>query len=991
MKLKFDSSLQYQMDAINSVVDLFEGQPICNSEFTVRASIDGAGTEGKLVSETGIGNRLDNNYIDEEDISGNLKLVQEKNFIPYSGPLKAGNYNFDIEMETGTGKTYVFLRTIFELNKKYGFTKFVIVVPSVAIKEGTIKSIDIMKEHFKGLYNNVIFNKIVYDSKNLNSMKDFAVSNDIRIMVMTIQAFNKNTNVIHNNNEKTDGYKPIKFIQDTSPIVIIDEPQTTISTAKAKKAVEDLNPLFTLRYSATPKNVENLIYRLNSVDAYEQNLVKEIEVASIETIDNHNNAYLNLLSVDNSKSPITAKIEIEAKKGNDIERKIVTVRQGDSLYTLSGRRAVYENYDVKDINAKIGAESVDFTIKDPIYLGEVRGSADDDLIKRLQIRKTIEEHIAKEVKLKEKGIKVLSLFFIDKVVNYRVYDKNGNYSNGKFATWFEEEFLRVANRKEYKDYFKDKNIKEMAKEVHNGYFAMDKVKGVKGKTMMVDTAESSESKNEDTYNLIMKDKEKLLSFDSKLSFIFSHSALREGWDNPNVFQICTLNETKSENKRRQEIGRGLRLSVNQDGERIRDKDINILTIMANESYEQFAKELQKEYEKEGLKFGVIEENTFFYTCKSIITDENGKEEKEYIGNEQSRVLYKFLEDNKYIDKKGKVQDSLKEKLKAKSLILPEEFKNVEEQVIATLKKVAGNLNIKNRADRKIVSINKRRYLSEEFKELWEKIKYHTTYSVEFDSEKLVEDCASAINKELEIQAPKYRYSKAKLKKDVSGISGIEDIEGTEEIEEAIYNLPDILTYLQNETGLTRKSIIKILKNSGKLEDFKVNPQKFMDEVAKIINRRKKFLIVDGIKYEKLGNYYAQELFDSEELTGYFDKNMLKAEKSIYDYVVYDSNVEENFANELELSSRVKVYAKLPNWFKIETPLGSYNPDWAVYIEKNNEDKLYFVFETKGSLLAENRRAVENGKIECGKKHFKALDTEAKFKEAVSFKEFIKTI
>lgn len=991
MKLKFDSSLQYQMDAINSVINLFKGQPVCNSEFTVRASIDGAGTEGKLVSETGIGNRIDNNYIDDEDISKNLKLVQEKNFIPYSGPLRAGNYNFDIEMETGTGKTYVFLRTIFELNKKYGFTKFVIVVPSVAIKEGTIKSIDIMKEHFKTLYNNVIFDKIVYDSKNLGSMKDFAVSNNIRIMVMTIQAFNKNTNVIHNSNEKTDGYKPIKFIQDTKPIVIIDEPQTTISTAKAQKAVDDLNPLFTLRYSATHKSVENLIYRLNSVDAYEQNLVKEIEVASIETIDNHNNAYLKLISVDNSKSPITAKIEIEVKKGNDVERKIVTVRQGDSLYTLSGRRAVYEDYDVKDINAKVGAECVEFTVKDPIYLGEARGSADDDLIKRLQIRKTIEEHLEKEITLRKKGIKVLSLFFIDKVVNYRIYDNNGNYSNGKFAAWFEEEFIRVASRKKYSEHFKGQDIKALAKEIHNGYFAMDKVKGAKGKTMMVDTKESSETKNEDTYNLIMKDKEKLLSFDSKLSFIFSHSALREGWDNPNVFQICTLNETESHNKKRQEIGRGLRLCVNQDGERVHNREDNILTIMANESYEEFAKKLQKDYEEEGIKFGIIDENTFFYTCKSIITHDDGKEEKEYIGNEKSRVLYKFLEENKYIDKKGKVQDSLKEKLKAKSLVLPEEFNDVEEQIIETLKKVAGNLNIKNRADRKKVSINKRRYLSEEFKELWEKIKHHTTYSVEFDSENLIDDCASAINRDLKVVAPRYIYSKAKLKKDVSGISGIEAAGDTEEIEDARYELPDILTYLQNETGLTRKSIIKILKKSSRLEDFKVNPQKFMDEVAKIINRRKKFLIVDGIKYEKLGDYYAQELFDSEELTGYFNKNMLKAEKSIYDYVVYDSNVEENFANELEASSRVKVYAKLPNWFKIETPLGSYNPDWAVYIEKNNEDKLYFVFETKGSLLSEDRREVENGKIECGKKHFKALDTEAKFKEAVSFKEFIKII
>ena len=983
MKLKFEDKLEYQRKGINAVVGLFEGQPVCNSEFTVKTLTDEAGTEGKLITATGIGNRL---MIDEEDISKNLKTIQEGNYIPHSGALKKNNYNFDVEMETGTGKTYVFLRTIFELNKKYGFTKFVIVVPSIAIKEGTIKSLTIMREHFKGLYNNVIFNSAVYESKNINSIKQFAVSTNIEIMIMTIQSFNKNTNVINNTHEKTDGLRPLQFIQDTSPIVIIDEPQTTISTDIAKKAIEDLNPLFTLRYSATHRDIENLVYSLNSIDAYEQGLVKEIEVASIETIDNHNSAYLNLISVDNTKSPMTAKIEVEAKKGSEVEKKIIIVRQGSDIYELSGNRDVYDGYFIKDICAKKGYESIDFTTKDSIYLGEVRGTADDELIKRLQIRKTIEEHLRKEKEFKSNNIKVLSLFFIDKVANYREYDEKGNPLKGKYAKWFEEEFKRAIQKEEYQEEYKGLDLDELVNSIHNGYFSKDK-KGFK------DTSGKSNA-DEDTFNLIMKDKEKLLSFSSKLKFIFSHSTLKEGWDNPNIFQICTLNETKSKYKKRQEIGRGLRLCVNQDGDRVRDKNINILTVMANESYETFAKGLQKEYEEEGVKFGIIEENAFYYVCKSIIQNSNGEEEKVYLGNEKSKELFKFLKDENFIDKTGKVQDTLKEELKAKTLELPKEFKEIEKPIIEILKKVSGGLNIKNRSDRKVVKISKR-FEDEDFKNLWNKIKHKTTYSVDFNSEALINDCSQKIEEELVVQRASYRYSKGKLEKDVSGVHGGLEMAGDiEEIDYLEYDLPDILSYLQNETGLTRNTIIEILTKCNRLDDFKLNPQKFMDEVAKIVNKSKKLLIVDGIKYEKTGESYLQQQFVNKELIGYLNKNMIESKKSVYDYVIYDSNIERDFTKELEASELVKVYAKMPKWFKIDTPLGSYNPDWAVYIKKNNEEKLYFVLETKGSLDDDERRGSENAKIACGKKHFIAIDEERdeiSLKVAVTFKEFIKTI
>ena len=984
MKLKFDKNLEYQQQAIASVVDLFRGQTPMQTNFTVSAY---SGQIGIFDTKNGIGNRLE---LDEEEILKNLQEIQLRNGLPQTKVLKAGGYDFDIEMETGTGKTYVYLRTIFELHKNYGFSKFIIVVPSIAIKEGVYKSLEITKEHFKELYDNTIYNYFVYDSNKLEQVRSFAVSDNIEIMVINIDAFRKSftdptkeskANIIHRANDRLNGMKPIELIQETRPIVIIDEPQSVDTTPKAKEAIKSLNPLCTLRYSATHVEKHNLIYRLDAVDSYNLGLVKQIEVAGFTTKDYHNNAYLKLLSVDNKKSPITAKIEMDVKdKKGEVKRKAVIVKRGDDLYDKSNGRDVYEGYIVSEIYCEEGNEYVAFTSKpDILRIGKPIGDVDDMAIKEQQIRKTIEEHLNKELVLNKMGIKVLSLFFIDRVANYRYYDENGNPQKGIYAKLFEKHYNELIRLPKYNTLFKDIDLDTAAEEVHNGYFSTDK-KGV-----YKDTSGST-TDDEDAYNLIMKDKERLLSFDTKLRFIFSHSALREGWDNPNVFQICTLNETKSEVKKRQEIGRGLRLCVNQDGERQYGFSINTLTVMANESYEEFAEALQKEYETEnGIRFGIVETHLF---ANIPVKHEDGS--VKYLGQEASEAIFKGFLDNGYIDEKGKVQDKLKIAIKENKLIVPEEYESVRTEITALARKVCSGLNIKNNNDKKTVKLNKQVYLNPEFKELWDRIKYKTTYSVEFDSEKLISECCNEMQRSLSVSSAKLIYTKAGLDISAGGVVAEESDRYAVVLDNLQNNLPDIIAYLQNETNLTRKTIAEILLRSKTLHLFKKNPQRYMEQVAQIITAKMRHMIVDGIKYTKIGDdeYYAQELFEAEELTGYLYKNMMESKKSVYEYVVYDSANEESFAKSFEDNERVKLYAKLPGWFTIPTPLGSYNPDGAVLIEADGKDKLYFVLETKADTTFDALRPTESAKIKCGKKHFEALGNEVTFEDVDDFKEFI---
>lgn len=984
MKLQFDKNLEYQQQAIASVVDLFNGQTPMQTNFTVSAY---NGQIGLFDSGNGIGNRLE---LDEEEILKNLQEVQLRNGLPQTKTLKAGNYDFDVEMETGTGKTYVYLRTILELHKNYGFSKFIIVVPSIAIKEGVYKSLQITEEHLKGLYDNTIYNYFIYDSGNLEQVRSFAVSNNIEIMIINIDAFRRSfsdptkeskANIIHRTNDRLNGMKPIELIQETRPFVIIDEPQSVDTTPKAKEAIKSLNPLCILRYSATHVEKHNLVYKLDAVDSYNLGLVKQIEVAGFATKDYHNNAYLKLLSVNNKKTPITARIEMDVKDNKgEVKRTAVTVKRGDDLYDKSKGRDVYEGYIISEIYCEEGNEYVAFTSKpDILRIGKPIGDVDDLAVKEQQIRKTIEEHLNKELVLNKQGVKVLSLFFIDRVANYRYYDENGNPQKGIYATLFEKHYNDLIRQPKYNSLFKDIDLDTAAEEVHNGYFSADK-KGV-----LKDTNGSTQD-DEDAYSLIMKDKERLLSFDTKLRFIFSHSALREGWDNPNVFQICTLNETKSEVKKRQEIGRGLRLCVNQDGERLQGFSINTLTVMANESYEEFAEALQKEYETEtGIRFGIVETHLF---ANIPVKHEDGS--VKYLGQQASEAIFKGFLDNGYIDEAGKVQDKLKVAIKDNSLIVPVEYESVKTEISALARKVCGGLNIKNNDDRKSIKLNKQVYLDPEFKNLWDRIKYKTTYSVDFDSEELIEDCCKAMQSSLSVSSAKLIYTKAGLDISAGGIVAEESDRYAVGLDNVQESLPDIIAYLQNETNLTRKTIVEILLRSKTLHLFKKNPQRYMEQVAQIITAKMRHMIVDGIKYTKIGDdeYYAQELFETEELSGYLYKNMIESRKSVYEYVVYDSANEENFAKSFEQNERVKMYAKLPSWFAIPTPLGSFNPDWAVLIEVDGKDKLYFVLETKGDITSDALRPKESAKIKCGKKHFEALGNEVAFEEIDSFEEFI---
>lgn len=967
MRLHFEPNLDYQHTAIESVCDLFRGQETCRTEFTVtRDALAAQQTMAFAQNDLGIGNRL---QLLDDELLANLGDIQIRNGLRPSASLASGD--FTVEMETGTGKTYVYLRTIFELNRRYGFTKFVIVVPSVAIKEGVYKTLQITEEHFRALYANAPCEFFLYDSSKLGQVRNFATSPNIQIMVVTVGAINKkDVNNLYKDTEKTGGEKPIDLIKATRPILIVDEPQSVDGglAGSGKAALGAMNPLCTLRYSATHADKHHMLYRLDAVDAYERKLVKQIEVASLEVEGGHNKGYVKLLSTSNKKGTFSAKVELDMQRGTGVSRETVTVQPGDDLQQIT-RRAVYADCLVQNLGCKAGEEFLELSnLEKPLRPGEAIGDVDSDALKRLMIRRTIEEHLDKELRLRPQGIKVLSLFFIDVVEHYRSYTADGAQVKGKYAVMFEEEYRKAAAKPKYHTLFNEVDLQSDATEVHDGYFSIDK------KGTWTDTAENNQGNRENAeraYNLIMKDKEKLLDFETKLKFIFSHSALREGWDNPNVFQICAIREMGSERARRQTIGRGLRLCVNQQGERLRGFDINTLTVIATEGYEQFAANLQKEIEEDtGIRFGIVEKHQF---AAIPVTDAAGRTTA--LGVPQSEAIWAHLKDAGYVDAKGKVQDALRKALKDGTLQLPEPFHAQLTQVNEVLRKLAGKLDIKNADERRSIKTRQAVLHSEEFQALWNRIKHKTTYRVQFDNEKLVTECAKAIGECPPITKTRVQIRKADLAIGRGGVSSEETtVAAPIIIEETDIELPDLLTDLQDKTQLTRRSLARILTGSVRLDDFKRNPQQFIEMATESINRTKRLAIVDGIRYHRIGedDYYAQELFEQEELTGYL-KNMLAATKSVYEEVVYDSSgVERTFAEQLEKNEAVKVYAKLPGWFKVPTPLGTYNPDWAVLVEKDGAERLYFVVETKSSLFLDELREKESAKIECGKAHFKAL-------------------
>lgn len=868
MKLTFESNLPHQQQAIKSITDLFEGQPLEDSIAAYNLQ-----EKGVLNFINGVCNNL---VLSEDQIRTNLQNVQKNNQIEVAP--KLDGMHFSVEMETGTGKTYVYVRTIYELNKLYGFKKFVIVVPSVAIREGVLKNLEITHEHFQTLYDNTPIHFQVYDSAKVSSLRSFATTNNIAILVINIDSFAKDENIINKPNDKLNGQKPISFIQTTQPIVIVDEPQN-METDKRMGAIDNLKALCTLRYSATHRNHYNLVYRLNPLQAYDLGLVKQIEVDAIIRENAFNDAFLAVESITAAKNKVTAKISINSNEKDAVKKKTVMVQVGSDLYKLSKEREIYANgYIIQGIDA--GNQCITLSNGHIIYKGNSQGGRNDEVMK-FQIRKTIEEHLNKELKLHKLGIKVLSLFFIDKVANYRMYDATDTARKGKFAQWFEEIYKEYINTPQYAV------LKKFSvTETHNGYFSQDnkgKVKDTSGETKADD----------DTYNLIMKDKERLLDINNPLRFIFSHSALREGWDNPNVFQICTLNESRSDIKKRQEIGRGLRLAVDQTGKRIYDRNINRLTVIANESYDDFAKALQKEIEDD---------------CGVAFTGR--------IKNKEARTAVKY--------RKGFEIDPC-------------------------------------------------------FLEIWNKIKQQTTYRVDYKTDELIKSAAQAIKELPEIQKSAIRSTKMHITMTTGEGVGSNYLSDTIASYDYTGTMPDLLGYIQNKTELTRSTINEILKESSRINDISKNPQLFLDLATQAINRTLFDLMIAGIKYQKIGNAeYEMRLFEEQELEVYLNEHfkVTNPSKTIYEELIpLDSKVESQFAKDCESSEHVKFYFKLPNWFKIRTPIGNYNPDWALIFQK--DERIYFVAETKGtgtqSVDLFKLTNDEQMKIKCGEAHFKEFD------------------
>ena len=893
MKLKFKKQ-DFQTDAVNAVVDLFAGQEHTHSTFSVEV-----GGQTNFIGELGFGNAL---RIDNDAVRQNMHAVQKRNHLPLTDD--AAPRQFCIEMETGTGKTYVYTKTIFELHKRYGFTKFIIVVPSVAIREGVYKSFQVTQEHFNQQYDNVSCRFFIYNSAKLSDVRQFATGTNIEIMIINIDAFKKAENVINQAQDRLGGETAMRYIQDTNPIVIIDEPQSVDNTPKAKEAIASLHPLCVLRYSATHREKLNLLYRLTPVDAYQMGLVKQISVSSNQVTGGFNQPYVKLLSVSNEKG-FKAKIELDIRdKKGVVSRKSKDVKPGADLFLLSGQRELYEGYTVAGIDCTPGYEHIEFGNTEEVALGKAIGDVDENMIKRAQIRRTIEVHLDKELRFNGLGIKVLSLFFIDKVDRYRHEDG----TPGIYATMFEECYSELIAKPKYAP-IRDRFPFDVAK-IHNGYFSQDKkghLKDTKGDT----------AADDDTYNTIMRDKEWLLSFECPLRFIFSHSALKEGWDNPNVFQVCTLIEQRSVFTCRQKVGRGLRLCVNQDGERVEDKNINILHVMANESFAEFAATLQKEIEDDtGIKFGVLQ-----YTQFTGVVYEDKREEEKTISPEQAAEIVKELksigaidetgavcmdtlpeetplpkqaaeakaavvaamqsgtvtptalagktysvtvteekviedadakelmrhfEQKGYISSTGTIKDTMKAALKAGTLDLPKKYEAAKNRIAQIVAQADRKPNVRDASRDVTVRLNKQVLASPEFMELWKKIKQKTTYRVNIDSNKLIDECAAALHEMPAIPKARILTQTADLHIETAGISHVERELRTVDIADTYQVLPDVITAISDSTLLTPSTVRDILVRSERCGDFLNNPEAFLERATEIIQSKRHARAIDGI-------------------------------------------------------------------------------------------------------------------------------------------------
>lgn len=993
MKLQFKHQ-KFQADAAKAVIDVFAGQPYLTPSYMMDR---GTGYQQQSMTDeedfTGWSNHKIVPELSDRLILEHIQKIQRNNQIQPSQMLE-GRYNLTIEMETGVGKTYTYIKTMYELNKHYGWSKFIVVVPSIAIREGVYKSFQVTQEHFAEEYGRKV-RFFIYNSSQLTEIDRFASDNSINVMIINSQAFNakgKDARRIYMKLDEFRSRRPIDIIAKTNPILIIDEPQS-VEGKQTKENLKQFNPLMTLRYSATHKSdsIYNMVYRLDAMEAYNKRLVKKIAVKGItESGNTATESYVYLESINLSKSAPTATIQFDCKGATGIRKITRIVSEGYNLYDNSGQMEEYkQGFVVSRIDGR--DDSVEFINGIKIYAGDVIGKVSEDQLRRIQIRETILSHIQRERELFYKGIKVLSLFFIDEVAKYKQYDAAGQPINGTYADMFEEEYNDIISNLQIgigeDDYLK--YIESIpAEKTHAGYFSIDK----KGK--MIDSKvarKETTSDDVDAYDLIMKNKELLLDRNPKKSpvrFIFSHSALREGWDNPNVFQICTLKQSSSETRKRQEVGRGLRLCVNQDGERMDTNvlgndvhNVNVLTVIASESYDSFAKGLQSEIAE------AVADRPRAVTAElfigKLIKDDKGNEQ--VIDSDTGHAIYFDLIVNGYIDKKGILTDKYYEDKANGEIKIADEVADSAASVIEIIDSIYDSRTMQPEDARKNnveLIVDEEKLAMPEFKALWDKINSKSVYVVDFDTDELVKKAITSLDKKL-------RVSKIYFKVETGAM---EQINSKEELtsgasfvkeESASYGNTiaarsnvkyDLIGKLVDETDLTRKAIIQILQGiqSTVFNQFKDNPEEFIIKAAALINDEKATSIIEHITYDVMDEKYGTEVFTDPTIKGRLGVNAMKAKKHLYDHIVYDSTNEQKFAEELDTNKDVAVYVKLPDGFYISTPVGHYNPDWAIAFYEGTVKHIYFVAETKGSMNSMQLRLIEESKIHCAREHFKAI-------------------
>lgn len=1021
MKFKFKIQ-QYQTDAVEQTVGVFAGQP---SKGLTNYRRDLGNTNGRWVyEEEYTGYKNGELELTDGQLLANIRGIQLENNIPQSSSLVKteglGACSLDIEMETGTGKTYVYIKTMFEMQKRYGWNKFIVVVPSIAIREGVYKSFTMLEEHFMEAYGKKA-RFFIYNSSNLTEIDTFSNDASLNVMIINVQAFNtsfkegkkqadgtikygnKEARIIYSVRDDFQSRRPIDVIAANRPIIIMDEPQKMEGDA-TKRALKHFKPLFVLNYSATHKTSHNCIYALDAYDAYQQRLVKKIQVKGF-TLQNIQGTsayiYFDSIILSKNKAP-EVRLEIEVRGAANNSRKLIKFGVGDSLQDRSGLPA-YQGFTITNIDG--ASNSVEFLNGETLYRGKTIGNYDEKQLQRIQIRETIKSHFEKELTLFKQGIKTLSLFFIDEVAHYKAYDEAGEVVKGELWKAFEEEYQRFMN--ENLDLFEEDYRKYLqrftAEEVHGGYFSIDK----KGRAINSEVKRGeSFSTDISAYDLILRNKERLLSFDEPVRFIFSHSALREGWDNPNVFQICTLRHASSATAKRQEVGRGLRICVDQQGnrmdvERLGDAvhDINKLTVIANENYSTFVDDLQKET-REALRERPTLATIDYFMGKTFQNEEG---QTHTIDEREASRIIVYLEDNEYIDDKGNIQPTYHEALSSNTLApMGARLQPIEEQVQRLIQGIFdpaaldGMIEDGNKEAEVVNEGLNDNANREEFKRLWEEINHRYVYTVHYDSNELIQKAIAAINSQLNVSEMKYVVTTGEQETESTEFNEVGITRRTEKLTAvSTSNVAyDLVGEISKGATLTRRTVVSILKGiqETKLLLFKNNPEEFIRKVTKIIKDEKATMIVDHISYNITEQKYEADIFTATKNRQSVNKSFA-ARKHILDYVFFDSTIEKDFAKDLDEHDEVCVYAKLPRTFKIPTPVGDYAPDWAIAFYDNMGVKhIYFVAETKGSMETMQLKGAELSKRNCAEKLFNNLKaTKVRYKLVNSYDKLMEVM